>query len=70
MKNLHAQYIYAKDNKFSKGLCAILLHELLALSIKCNDFKEDLFILYLENPIEKNESYIKKTAIEFNQKAE
>jgi hypothetical protein len=29
------------------------MHEILALSIKCYDFKEDLFILYLNNPIEK-----------------
>jgi hypothetical protein len=41
----------------------------MTLSIKCDDYKEDLFIEYLKNPMEKNQEIKKKSAIEYNQKA-
>ncbi len=62
-------YNYAKAKNFSNGLCSTLLHEIMTLSIKCDDYKEDLFIEYLKNPMEKNHNFKQKAAIEYNQKA-
>ena len=39
-----------------KSLQQNLLHELLALSVKLDDFKEVLFLKYLQFPLERNES--------------
>jgi hypothetical protein len=41
----------------------------MTLSIKCDDYKEDLFIEYLKNPMEKNQDLKQKSVIEYNQKA-
>lgn len=64
LQNVIVLFNYAKTKNFSNGLCSTLLHEIMTLSIKCDDYKEDLFIEYLKNPMEKNQEIKKKSAIE------
>lgn len=60
-------YQYAKTKKLPESLISNLLHEILALSIKLDDYKQDLFKEYLKLPLERN-NYLKKEEVQTKQK--
>ena len=54
LQNLERLYQYAKSRELPKSLLQNLLHEILTLTIKVDDYREDFFNDYLANPLESN----------------
>lgn len=53
-ENLQRLYQYAKQRNLPESLVTNLLHEILMLSIKLDNYKEDLFKEYIKRPLERN----------------
>lgn len=53
---------YAKKNELPKTLISNLVHEILALSIKMEDYRTAIFKDYLKMPLERN-MYLKKEKV-------
>lgn len=53
-QNLETLYLYAKNKKLPDSLKQMLLYEALLISIKLEDYKEDLFKEYIKLPKEEN----------------
>lgn len=49
--SLKKLYNYADGRKFNQSMTHCLLHEMLLLTIKLDNYQEDLFVKYLEFPI-------------------
>ena len=52
LQNLKTLYQYAKSRKMTKSLIKNLQHEILALTIKLEEYDEELFKEYIEDPLE------------------
>ena len=61
-QNLETLYLYAKNKKLPDSLKQMLLYEVLLVSIKLEDYKEDLFKEYIKLPKEENYNLKRKQA--------
>lgn len=68
-ETLQRLFQYAKTRKLPDSLVSNLLHEILALSIKQDDFKIDLFTEYIKLPLEYN-THLKKEKVSKRVKGE
>jgi len=50
--NLEKLYQYAKSTSMPYSLLVNLMHEILTLTIKLDDFNEELFLEYIRAPLE------------------
>ena len=53
-ENITTMYSHAKNNNFPESFNQMLLYEALLISIKLEDYKEDLFKEYVKLPKEQN----------------
>ena len=68
LKNLENMLAFAKQNKLKDSLISSLLHTALKLSIRLDDYREDLFKEYLDIPLELNNDQINAAAINYRNK--
>lgn len=63
LNNLITMVGFAKTNKLKDALISNLLHNALKLTIRLDDFREDLFKEYLDMPLEENSSQQNESAM-------
>lgn len=69
LANLFALYNYASTRKLKKSLIQNLLHEILILTIKLDNYREDLFKEYLKFPLEMNNNLKREDVRKRNNKS-